>query len=188
MSASEAPAQDRVTKVLIIVLLLVTAVAWLAMAWMTILTYQGALPLLRHMVSASGAALMTREDLVAGKAGFQKADLMDYGSLQCMGSYFGEDYTASVLVALARQTQASVEDRDRMREMLRGIDLRAEPVVVPDAVAGVIVKVRGFLARRLREDDYAAGYSKAHSLEPAEAKAVANFVIYSALSWSPLGD
>ena len=28
-------------------------------------------------------------DIVAGKAGFQKADLMDYGSLYGMGSYFG---------------------------------------------------------------------------------------------------
>jgi len=26
---------------------------------------------------------------VSGKAGFQKADLMDYGSLYGMGSYFG---------------------------------------------------------------------------------------------------
>jgi hypothetical protein len=32
MNSSEAPAQDRVTKVLIIVLLLVTAVSWSAMA------------------------------------------------------------------------------------------------------------------------------------------------------------
>ena len=32
---------------------------------------------------------MTDDDIVAGKAGFQKADLMDYGSLYGMGSYFG---------------------------------------------------------------------------------------------------
>ena len=182
MNSSEAPAQDRVTRVLIIVLLLVTAVSWSAMAWMTILTYRGAPPLPERIISASGASLMTRDDLVAGKAGFQKADLMDYGSLYGMGSYFGEDYTASVLVALARQTQASVENRDRMREMLRGIDLRADPVVVPDAVAGAIGKVRVSLAQRLRQDDFAAGYSKAHSLDPEEAKAVADFLIYSALT------
>jgi nitric oxide reductase subunit B len=28
--------------------------------------------------------------IVAGKAGFQKTDVMDYGSLYGMGSYFGE--------------------------------------------------------------------------------------------------
>jgi nitric oxide reductase large subunit len=32
---------------------------------------------------------MTAEGILAGKAGFQKADLMDYGSLYGMGSYFG---------------------------------------------------------------------------------------------------
>ncbi|MDE2473173.1 MAG: hypothetical protein KGL35_31815 [Bradyrhizobium sp.] len=37
---------------------------------------------------------MTDSDVVAGKAGFQKADLMDYGSLYGMGSYFSQDYTA----------------------------------------------------------------------------------------------
>ena len=52
---------------------------------------------LRH---CDGRVLMTGEDIVAGKAGFQKADLMDYGSLYGMGSYFGEDYTASALVRL----------------------------------------------------------------------------------------
>ena len=41
---------------------------------------------------------MTEDDVVAGKAGFQRADLMDYGSLYGMGSYFGEDYTAKYLV------------------------------------------------------------------------------------------
>ena len=44
---------------------------------------------------------MSAGDIVAGKAGFQNADLMDYGSLYGMGSYFGEDYTADNLVRLA---------------------------------------------------------------------------------------
>ncbi len=48
---------------------------------------------------------MMDDDIVAGKGGFQKADLMDYGSLYGMGSYFGEDYTASTLVALGTATR-----------------------------------------------------------------------------------
>ena len=48
---------------------------------------------------------MTDDDIVAGKGGFQKADLMDYGSLYGMGSYYGEDYTASTLVRLGTATQ-----------------------------------------------------------------------------------
>lgn len=45
---------------------------------------------------------MTADDIFAGKAGFQRADLMDYGSLYGMGSYFDEDYTAKYLVRLGR--------------------------------------------------------------------------------------
>jgi nitric oxide reductase large subunit len=51
---------------------------------------------------------MTEEDIVAGKAGFQRADLMDYGSIYGMGSYFGEDYTAQYLVELGRKTEEKI--------------------------------------------------------------------------------
>ncbi len=51
---------------------------------------------------------MSAEDIQAGKAGFQKADLMDYGSLYGMGSYFGEDYTASNLVRLATLAEENI--------------------------------------------------------------------------------
>jgi nitric oxide reductase subunit B len=51
---------------------------------------------------------MTGRDIVAGKAGFQKADLMDYGSLYGMGSYFGQDYTAWASIRLAEGTESSL--------------------------------------------------------------------------------
>src|ERR1700686_3597990 len=59
-------------------------------------------------LGADGAVLMTNDDIVAGKGGFQKADLMDYGSLYGMGSYYGEDYTASTLVRLGTETRNNV--------------------------------------------------------------------------------
>ena len=55
----------------------------------------------------AGNVIMTADDIVAGKGGFQKADLMDYGSIYGMGSYFGEDYTASTLVRLGVLTKQS---------------------------------------------------------------------------------
>ena len=66
--------------------------------------------------------LMTGEDIVAGKAGFQKADLMDYGSLYGMGSYYGEDYTASILVRLAKSTRYDIAmaSRQGVRATRRG--------------------------------------------------------------------
>ena len=68
-------------------------------------TYEQAPPQPDRYVTASGKTVMTGDDIVAGKAGFQKADLMDYGSLYGMGSYFGQDYTASALVRLAKLTE-----------------------------------------------------------------------------------
>ena len=39
---------------------------------------------------------------------FQKADLMDYGSLYGMGSYYGQDYTAWTLIRLAGLVEQSL--------------------------------------------------------------------------------
>lgn len=96
---------------------------------------------------------MTVDDIVAGKGGFQKADLMDYGSLYGMDSYFGEDYTASALKRLATLTEDNLAQaqfgknfdalspeqqsgiRDDMRRQLQGVDLRQGEVALPDALA-----------------------------------------------------
>src|SRR6185312_7715704 len=82
-------------------LLLATAVGCFALfAWATVLTYERAAPQPDRFVTAGGKTLFTNDDVVAGKVGFQKADLMDYGSLYGMGSYFGQDYTAYTLIGL----------------------------------------------------------------------------------------
>ena len=70
---------------------------------------------------------MTADDIVAGKAGFQKADLMDYGSLYGMGSYYGQDYTAWTLVRLAGLTEARIAPgavRQAVRRSFRPISRR----------------------------------------------------------------
>jgi nitric oxide reductase subunit B len=60
---------------------------------------------------------MSAADIVGGKAGFQKADLMDYGSLYGMGSYFGEDYTAAYLVRLATLTEDSIAKANSAKDL-----------------------------------------------------------------------
>ena len=89
-------------------LLVVAIVTFGLLAWATVATYRTAPPQPDRFVTADGAVLMTDDDIVAGKGGFQKADLMDYGSLYGMGSYYGEDYTASTLVRLGTATQNNV--------------------------------------------------------------------------------
>jgi nitric oxide reductase subunit B len=104
-AGSGRPLEDRVSNVLKWVLLAVAVGSFALFAWATVLTYERAAPQPDRFVGAGGATLMTADDIVAGKAGFQKADLMDYGSLYGMGSYFGQDYTAFALVRLAKLTE-----------------------------------------------------------------------------------
>ena len=102
------PVADPVSNVLKWVLLVVAILTFALLAWATTATYRLAPPQPDRFVGADGAVLMTDADIVAGKGGFQKADLMDYGSLYGMGSYYGEDYTASTLVRLGAETQNNV--------------------------------------------------------------------------------
>ena len=102
------PVEDPVSNVLKWVLLAVAILTFALLAWATTATYRLAPPQPDRFVGADGAVLMTDDDIVAGKGGFQKADLMDYGSLYGMGSYYGEDYTASTLVRLGTATREQV--------------------------------------------------------------------------------
>jgi len=107
-SAVDQPTVDPVSDILKWVLLLVAIGTFACLGWATWQTYSAAPPQPDRYVTANGSVVMTNADIIAGKSGFQRADLMDYGSLYGMGSYFGEDYTASTLVALATETQANI--------------------------------------------------------------------------------
>src|ERR1044071_97210 len=100
--------EDPVSNVLKWILLVVAVGCFALFAWATVLTHERAAPQPDRYVTAGGATVMTNDDIVAGKAGFQKADLMDYGSLYGMGSYFGQDYTAFALVRLATLTEENL--------------------------------------------------------------------------------
>jgi len=102
------PTVDRVSDVLKWVLLATAILCFALMAWATVLTYRAAPPQPQAFTDPAGNVLMTADDIVVGKGGFQKADLMDYGSIYGMGSQFGEDYTASALVRLGVLTKQSL--------------------------------------------------------------------------------
>jgi nitric oxide reductase subunit B len=143
---------------------------------------------------------MTRANIVAGKSGFQKADLMDYGSLYGMGSYFGEDFTAEYLVrlgsevrdnlAIARYGKRFAEVAaplqpaltEAMQAELKGIDLSQSTVTLPDAVARAVATLRVEIARLLRTNDFEHGYTRAYSLDAAGAADTADFLLYSSLT------
>ncbi len=192
--------QDSVSRVLIIILLAVVVGCWSAMIWGTYVTYQQAPPLPSRFVTSQGKTVMSRNDLEAGKAGFQQADLMDYGSLYGMGSYFGEDYTAQYLVMLGRKTEQALalshydkaldslsagqmrSVKIAMQKELQEIDLTASTVVLPDSVASAIENTRQSIVNRLQSNEFAKGWTRAYSLGPQERIQTADFLIYSALT------
>ena len=150
-------------------------------------------------VGADGAVLMSNADIVAGKAGFQRADLMDYGSLYGMGSYFGEDYTASTLVRLGtaargnvaqaangnlRQPHAGRAGRRHHGHAARPAGHRSDQGrgVVPPSVAAAVVSVRDEIAKALNVADPATGWTQAYSLSPQHARQTADFLMFSSLT------
>ena len=188
-STSPATTSDPVSNVLKWILLAVAVVTFALLGWATFLTYERAPPQPERFVDTGGALLMSADDILAGKAGFQKADLMDFGSLYGMGSYYGQDYTAWALIRLAGLVEARVAQaqfgktfeqlapdqqaavRNTMREQLQHIDLTQETVRVPDALATAIVTLRGDIAKELAATDLETGWTPAHSLNPAAAAA-----------------
>ncbi|MGH6969533.1 MAG: hypothetical protein ACREEN_10565 [Stellaceae bacterium] len=182
-------------------MLLATAILTFGlMAWATVVTYQAAPPQPARFVAPSGRVLMTADDIVAGKGGFQKADLMDYGSLYGMGSYYGEDYTASILVQIGTAVRDNLARKDfgkpfaslsaeqqaaataAMQRALQGIDLTKEEVVLPDAVASAFTDIRNGIAKALNVANPSTGWTPAYSLTPELARQTADFLAYSALT------
>ena len=194
------PGEDAVSNVLKWILLAVAVVTFGVLGWTTDVTYKAAPPFPDRFVTSGGAPLMAAGDIVAGKAGFQKADLMDYGSLYGMGSYFGDDYTAANLIRLAMLTEENIAKATRgkalsdltneeqasvraaMQTELQGIDLSQKTATVPDAVAAAIPILRAEIAQSLLKHDFARGWTQAYSLDEQSARETADFLIYSSLT------
>jgi nitric oxide reductase subunit B len=194
------PLKDPVSNVLKWVLLVVAVASFALLGWTTDRTYKDAPPFPDRFVTADGTVLMTAADIISGKAGFQKADLMDYGSLYGMGSYFGEDYTAAYLVRLATLTRDNLAKANNtkafadltleqrasvtaaMQAELQGIDLTKQVAIIPDSLAAAITTLRSEIVQSLLHHDFARGWTQAYSLDRQSAEQTAEFLIYSSLT------
>ncbi|AWN73577.1 cbb3-type cytochrome c oxidase subunit I [Legionella anisa] len=191
---------DKVSDVLKWILLITAIICFIVLFWGTYKTYQLAPPLPQQFKSAVGQIVMTAEDIVAGKAGFQRADLMDYGSLYGMGSYFGEDYTAKYLVSLGRIIEDKIAQqhfgksfaslsvgeqytvRQTMQQDLQQIDLSQQISILSQPIADAIVQLRQQISQNLLNHDPETGWTKAYSLNEQSALQTADFLIYSSLT------
>jgi nitric oxide reductase subunit B len=192
--------EDRVGNVLKWVLLAVAIVTFALLGWATLVTYRTAPPQPARFLAPDGAVLMTAQDVADGKASFQRADLMDYGSIYGMGSYFGEDYTAEYLLRLGQLTQDNVararfgkpfagldEEGQRlagaaMQRQLKAIDLAAGEVRLPASVADAVRTLQDEIAGQLLRHDFIKGWTQAYSLDQPNAVRTADFIIYSAMT------
>lgn len=199
-SAFDRPGEDPVSNVLKWILFAVALVTFAILGWTTIATYEQAPPLPERFTAPDNSVLMTQDSIVAGKAGFQKADLMDYGSIYGMGSYFGPDYTAENLVRLATLTRENVAQAQfgkdfvaldkmqvaavtaEMQSELQGVDLTAAAVSVPDALAKAITALQATITTELQKHDFEKGWTQAYALDDTQARATADFLIYSSLT------
>ncbi len=196
-----APASnDPVSNVLKWILLAVAIVTFALMGLATVTTYDRSPPIPQRFADTGGATLMTAGNIVDGKAGFQKTDLMDYGSLYGMGSYYGEDYTADLLVRMAALTEDGIAranfgkplsglDDDQkasvasaMRRELQGVDLTKPVVILPDALSRAVSRLQKEIVTRLGATDPASGWTPAYALKGDESLFTADFLIYSALT------
>jgi len=198
--------EDPVGRVLRWVLLATAILCFAMIGWATLRTYRDSPQIPARFTGADSTVVMTGADIIAGKSGFQKADLMDYGSLYGMGSYFGPDYTAQILVAIASAAENAIalgktgKDfatlppdqqsaiRVQMQAAFHQIDLTRDVVTLPDPLPHALITVRDDVAAKLRQDDVAAGYSRARSLDAETAQQTADFLLYSALTtvaWRP---
>lgn len=191
---------DPVALVLKWILLFTALLCFMVLIWGTYKTYQLAPPLPQQFQTQSGYVVMTEDDIVAGKAGFQQADLMDYGSLYGMGSYFGEDYTATNLLRLGRLVEEKIAQarygksfaalseeeqylaRKTMQRELQNTDLSAPISVLSQYVADSIGQLKQEIASTLLNHDAKKGWTKAYSLDEQSALRTAEFLIYSSLT------
>lgn len=203
--ANETPVQinhpfDPVTNVLKWVLLVTAILCFLILIWGTVKTYQLVPPLPDRFVASTGETVMTSQDIVEGKAGFQRADLMDYGSLYGMGSYFGEDYTAKYLVRLGELVQEELAQirfnkaysalteseqyviNKEMQNSLQHLDLNTKTSILTPALTTSIRQLQAEISQSLLNHNFMAGYTQAYSLNPDTALKTANFLIYSSLT------
>ncbi len=143
---------------------------------------------------------MSAADIQNGKASFQRADLMDYGSIYGMGSYFGEDYTAEYLVRLGTVTADNIAHirygkpfsaldpeqqaaaQNAMQRALENVDLTRTDVVLPAPMASAIATLKSEIAGELLRHDFVKGWTQAYSLDQQSAADTAQFILYSALT------
>ncbi|HUW98737.1 MAG TPA: cbb3-type cytochrome c oxidase subunit I [Acidiferrobacter sp.] len=198
--AAVAEPNDKTIRNLKIALLVTLVVTFGILIYGTVATYRYAPALPGRFVTPRNNTLFTGKEVTQGKAAFQEADLMDYGSLYGMGSYFGADYTASFLHNLGRATEEALAQsryhmplqelgagqryviRQAMRHDLQQIPLQKAVVSLPQDVVTAVRSVRAQAVTELLHNSFAHGWTKPGGFTTEKATHLADFLLYSAFT------
>ncbi len=88
--------------------LLVMAVGFAVLGFITLMTYRKAPPIPERVVDEMGRVLFTGEEVLRGQGVFLKYGLMEHGTLWGHGAYLGPDYSASYLKREAQTVRDTV--------------------------------------------------------------------------------
>ena len=182
------------------ILLFVVIGSFLVLCYGTKKTYTEAPPIPKQIINEQGTVILEDSAIIAGKGNFQKADLMDYGSLYGMGSSFGIDYTAQYAQKLGAKLRNSIanqrytNDYNQLSpEIQAGIDYlvaqELHNIKLTDGVTKIsnnlsqaIVSLQAEISQNLLTTNPQLGYSAALSLTRQSSQSVASFLLYSALT------
>lgn len=180
-------------------LLLTVIFCFIALIISTKKTYDEAPPIPSQIIDTNANVIMTSSDIIAGKGGFQQADLMDYGSIFGMGSSFGIDYTAQYVHQLGLKVKdtlaqnkyhisyAKLTREDQVEidyiviQKLHHLHLTEEKLIIDPVIADAIISLRSEISSSLLKTEKYTGYTKAYSLNQQTSLYTADFLIYSAL-------
>src|SRR6187401_3220628 len=111
------------------------------LGYLAIRIYQESPPVPGRIVSDSGQAVFTENDIRAGQESFLTYGLMQYGSVYGHGAYLGPDFTADYLHRLALEMyrayggNAAAEERTRRELRENRYDSSTDVLTWPDAQA-----------------------------------------------------
>ncbi|MFP3143935.1 MAG: hypothetical protein RXQ93_02820 [Caldisphaera sp.] len=111
------------TKIVLIAIVLVFVFSLALYAY----TFRNFPPVPNEVISQNGTVIFTKQQIIMGKYYFQKYGLMDYGSIEGMGSYFGIDFTGYTMRLLqdytAKQLYLDPLSQNNMPSVYNSIEL-----------------------------------------------------------------
>jgi nitric oxide reductase subunit B len=159
---------------------------------LTVLIYSRAAPIPERVISQSGKALFTRDDIEAGQNIFQKYELMQHGTLYGHGAYLGPDFTAEyihrgaldMLAFYGEQSQPVPAIRDRVLKELKAntYDEAARTLTFSEGQAHAFESAALYYQQYFGAANAQNGVRRPVIADPAEVKRLTSYFAWA--SWT----